>query len=65
MIAEAAAAGIGVVLISSELEELMGLSHRIVVLRKGEVVAEFDGDAPEREQIIAAAFGTVPQRASL
>jgi ABC-type sugar transport system ATPase subunit len=65
MIADAAASGIGVLLISSELEELMGLAHRIVVFRKGEVVAEFDGDSPEREPIIAAAFGTAPERASL
>jgi ABC-type sugar transport system ATPase subunit len=43
----------------------MGLAHRIVVFRKGEVVAEFDGDSPEREPIIAAAFGTAPERASL
>jgi len=45
MLADAAASGIGVVLISSELEELMGLSHRIVVFRKGRVVAEFPDPA--------------------
>ncbi len=65
MIADAASAGIGVVLISSELEELMGMSHRIVVFRKGEVVAEFDGGTADRERIIAAAFGARPERASL
>ncbi len=65
MIAEAASRGIGVILISSELEELMGMSHRVVVFRKGEVVAEFDGGTAEREHIIAAAFGARPERASL
>ncbi len=65
MLAEAAASGIGVLLISSELEELIGLAHRIVVFRKGELVAEFDGDTTEREPIIAAAFGAAPERASL
>ena len=65
MIAQAAGSGIGVLLISSELEELIGLAHRIVVFRKGQAVAEFDGDAAEREQLIAAAFGAVPERASL
>jgi rhamnose transport system ATP-binding protein len=65
MITEAAASGIGVILISSELEEVMGLAHRIVVLRGGQVVAEFDGRSADREQVIAAAFGSAPERASL
>jgi rhamnose transport system ATP-binding protein len=65
MITAAAASGIGVLLISSELEELTGLAHRIVVFRKGQVVAEFDDASADREQIIAAAFGSVPERASL
>jgi rhamnose transport system ATP-binding protein len=65
MIAEAAASGIGVILISSELEELLGLAHRVVVFRNGRVVAEFDEASADREEIIAAAFGSVPERASL
>jgi ABC-type sugar transport system ATPase subunit len=65
MIADAAASKIGVLLISSELEELMGLAHRVLVFRKGRVVAEFEEGAADREAIIAAAFGTAPERASL
>jgi ABC-type sugar transport system ATPase subunit len=57
MIAAAAASGIGVLLISSELEELMGLAHRILVIRKGKITSEFEG-AFDSEQIMAAAFGT-------
>jgi ABC-type sugar transport system ATPase subunit len=57
MITQAAAAGVGVLLISSELEELLGLAHRILVFRKGEVVDEVEGELPERERIMAAAFG--------
>jgi ABC-type sugar transport system ATPase subunit len=57
MITEAAASGIGVLLISSELEELLGLAHRIVVFRKGRVVDEVEGAATERERIMTAAFG--------
>ena len=64
MIADAAASGIGVLLISSELEELMGLPHRVIVFRKGRVVAEFEEGAADRQAIIAAAFGTVLERAS-
>ncbi len=33
-------------LISSELEELMGLAHRVLVFRKGRVVAEFEEGQP-------------------
>ena len=57
MITEAAASGIGVLLISSELEELLGLAHRIVVFRKGMVVDEVEADSTERERIMTAAFG--------
>lgn len=57
MITEAATSGIGVLLISSELEELLGLAHRIVVFRKGTVVDEVNGEASERERIMTAAFG--------
>ena len=35
--------GIGIVVVSSEMEELMGLSTRILVMREGEIVAEVDG----------------------
>lgn len=57
LILEAADAGIGVLLISSELEELTGLAHRILVVRKGKVASEFEG-AFDSEEIMMAAFGT-------
>lgn len=57
LIMGAASTGIGVLLISSELEELVGLAHRIVVIRKGEVVDEFEGEF-DSEVIMSAAFGT-------
>jgi simple sugar transport system ATP-binding protein/ribose transport system ATP-binding protein len=51
-----AADGIGVVLISSELEEVMGLAHRLLVMRRGRMVGEFAGDAMDEGAILAAAF---------
>lgn len=57
VLAETAARGVGILLISSELEELIGLAHRIVVFRQGSVVAEFEGDEIEQGRVIAAAFG--------
>ena len=50
VIADLAAAGLGVVVVSSELEELVGICTRILVMREGEIVAEVDGaEATERE----------------
>jgi ABC-type sugar transport system ATPase subunit len=56
LIASLAADGMSVLLISSDLEEVIGLSHRILVMRNGGVAGEFDGDARE-EELMAAAFG--------
>jgi ribose transport system ATP-binding protein len=43
-------AGLGVLMVSSELEELVGVCTRILVMREGELVAEMAGaDATERE----------------
>jgi ribose transport system ATP-binding protein len=43
LIADLAARGLGVVVVSSELEELCGFCTRILVMREGELVAEVDG----------------------
>ncbi len=55
-----AADGLGVILISSELEEILGLSHRVLVMRRGRVVAELAGDAMTESAILAAAFADEP-----
>ena len=49
--------GTAVVLISSELPELLGLCDRIAVLREGHVVREFERGATE-EELAAAMAGT-------
>ena len=54
---ELAAAGTGVLYISSELEELIGVADRILVMREGEVAGRFERDAFATEAILAAAFG--------
>jgi ABC-type sugar transport system ATPase subunit len=54
---ELAAQGTGVLYISSELEELIGVADRILVMREGEVAGRFDRDAFGTEAILAAAFG--------
>jgi len=50
IITDLARAGVGVIVVSSELEELVGICSRILVMREGEIVAEVDGrKATERE----------------
>ena len=48
--------GLGVVLVSSELEEILGLAHRVLVMRQGRFVDELEGQAIEEGAILAAAF---------
>jgi ribose transport system ATP-binding protein len=51
-----AESGMGIVLISSELEEILGLAHRVLVMRSGRLVAELEGEAMTESAILAAAF---------
>jgi rhamnose transport system ATP-binding protein len=65
MIADLARHGIAIILISSELPELIGLCHRILVLREGSVTGEFDRNAASPEQIMHAATGGAEQPTNL
>jgi ABC-type sugar transport system ATPase subunit len=58
-----AAAGMGVLLISSEIEEVLGLAHRVLVMRAGRLVGEFEGDAATDEAVMTAAFTAGPEAA--
>ena len=53
---ELAGAGMGILLISSEVEEVIGLAHRVLVMRRGRIVAELEGDGITENRILAAAF---------
>jgi ABC-type sugar transport system ATPase subunit len=55
-LAEFAAGGRGVILISSELEEVLGLAHRILVMRRGRIVASLSGEDMNENAILRAAF---------
>jgi ribose transport system ATP-binding protein len=59
IVTELAGRGLGVVLVSSELEELAGICTRVLVMREGELVAELDGaEATERELLSHAVVPT-------
>jgi rhamnose transport system ATP-binding protein len=48
--------GLGVLLISSELEEVLGLAHRVLVMRAGRIVDELAGERMTESAVLAAAF---------
>jgi ribose transport system ATP-binding protein len=58
LIAELARKGLAVVVISSELIELIGLAHRVAVMRAGRLVATVEGAEMTEETMIAHATGT-------
>jgi rhamnose transport system ATP-binding protein len=60
LIGDLAAEGMGVLMISSELPEVLGMSDRILVMRRGRIVAAFDRAAADAESVMAAAFGRAP-----
>jgi ABC-type sugar transport system ATPase subunit len=54
---ELTARGIGIMLITSELPELLAMSDRIVVLHRGRVTAELGREEATAEKVLAAAMG--------
>ena len=48
---EAADNGVGVLLISEDLDEIMSLADRILVMYEGRIVDEFPADGADRERI--------------
>jgi ABC-type sugar transport system ATPase subunit len=55
LIRELTGRGVGVLMISSELPEILGMSDRILVMHNGEIAAEFSKDEATEERIIEVA----------
>ncbi|AKL93838.1 ribose import ATP-binding protein RbsA [Clostridium aceticum] len=51
--------GISIIMISSELPEVLGMSDRIVVMYKGKVISEIDGTTATSEEVMYYATGGV------
>jgi ribose transport system ATP-binding protein len=58
-----AAEGVAVVLVSSEMAEVTGLSHRVCVMRHGRIAGELAGDAITADAVLDLAAG-VPDAAA-
>ena len=49
--------GMGILLISSELPEILGMSDRALVMREGHLVGEFNCAQANEEKLLASAAG--------
>ena len=49
--------GVAVIVVSSDLQELIRVSHRIVVMRKGDIVKEFKNEEVTQAMVLAAGQG--------
>jgi rhamnose transport system ATP-binding protein len=57
MIGELAAEGIGIIMISSDLPEVLAMSDRVLVMREGRQMAIFDRAVATSESVMTAAMG--------
>ncbi|WP_160159538.1 sugar ABC transporter ATP-binding protein [Actinomyces culturomici] len=57
LIAELTSRGNGVILVSPEIEEILGLAHRVFVMYEGRVVAEFVGQEINQPAIMRELLG--------
>ena len=55
IIAELADSGLAILMISSDLPEILAMSDRILVIAEGELVAEFDSASADQEKVMLAA----------
>ncbi len=60
LLVELASQGIAVLLVSSELEEALGLAHRIIVMWGGRIVGELCGEGATETDVMTLAFGAPP-----
>src|SRR5207253_40461 len=52
-----ASRGLAIIMISSELPEILGLSDRVAVMRAGSIVATLDRGEATQERVLALALG--------
>ncbi len=57
---ELAAEGLAVIMVSSEIPEVLGMSDRVIVMREGRIAAEFSGAQMTPENLVRAAAGIAP-----
>jgi rhamnose transport system ATP-binding protein len=56
---ELTGAGLAVIMVSSELPEVMGMADRVIVMREGLMVKEFEREQFSAEKLVSAATGVL------
>jgi ABC-type sugar transport system ATPase subunit len=56
--------GKSIILVSSELSEIISLAHSIIVLFNGRIQAELSGDQTSEEEILQYIFGQIKKEKS-
>jgi len=64
LMSELAGQGVAILMISSELPEILGISDRIAVMRGGRIVATLDRSAATQAEIMALALGRPAEQSS-
>ena len=55
--AELAARGLAIIMVSSEIPEIIGMSDRVIVMREGRIAAELDRESLSPETLVSYAAG--------
>jgi D-xylose transport system ATP-binding protein len=61
MIADLAASGVAIIMVSSEMPEILGMSDRVLVMGEGQLRGDFINLGLTQERILAAAINAEPQ----
>ena len=61
LISELAGTGLAVLMISSELPEILGMSDRVLVMHEGRITAELSRKDATEESVMTAATGVDPK----
>ncbi len=64
-IARELAQNAGVIFSSSDVDEVLGLADRVLVMRDGRIVGEFDAERVDRQQVMELATGATRQMAQM
>jgi rhamnose transport system ATP-binding protein len=57
LMSDLAAEGVAIVMVSSELPEVLGMADRVLVMREGRLVAEIPRERADEESVMFAATG--------
>lgn len=58
---ELAAAGVAIMIISSDLPEVLSLADRVIVMREGRIAGSFEGESATEENVMRLAIGAAEQ----